>query len=272
MSDLLLNNTAASREPLQASFSDAANPLGLDGIEFIEYATTKPQALGQVLEMMGFRPVARHRSREILLYRQGGLNIVVNAHPSDAQGASHGSDVPSISAMALRVRDARAAYHYVLERGAWSVPTHAEVMEHARRFSAQLCTAVKLDGGQDYALASKTFDYIRAGRPILGLVGPGAQRAFLERCGMATLADPDDLEACVAALGKVARGGYTMSPDRGFLEGLIFWRKPEPAGDVVDPEAEAARLKTNAEQGLPVTAGETPIIKRRKKALLEGIF
>ncbi|MFC3685382.1 VOC family protein [Hydrogenophaga luteola] len=129
MSDLLLNNTAASREPLQASFSDAANPLGLDGIEFIEYATTKPQALGQVLEMMGFRPVARHRSREILLYRQGDLNIVVNAHPSDAQGASHGSDVPSISAMALRVRDARAAYHYVLERGAWSVPTHAEVME-----------------------------------------------------------------------------------------------------------------------------------------------
>jgi 4-hydroxyphenylpyruvate dioxygenase len=54
---------------------------------------------------------------------------VVNAHPSDAQGAGHGSDVPTISAMALRVRDARAAYHYVLERGAWSVPTHAEVME-----------------------------------------------------------------------------------------------------------------------------------------------
>jgi 4-hydroxyphenylpyruvate dioxygenase len=128
MSDLLLN-TAANREPLQASFSDAANPLGLDGIEFIEFATTKPQALGQVLEMMGFRPVARHRSREVLLYRQGELNIVVNAHPSDAQGASHGSDVPSISAMALRVRDARAAYHYVIERGAWSVPTHAEVME-----------------------------------------------------------------------------------------------------------------------------------------------
>ncbi len=128
VSDLLLN-TSDNREPLQASFSDAANPLGLDGIEFIEYATTKPQALGQVLEMMGFRPVARHRSREVLLYRQGDLNIVVNAHPSDAQGASHGSDVPTISAMALRVRDARAAYHYVLERGAWSVPTHAEVME-----------------------------------------------------------------------------------------------------------------------------------------------
>jgi 4-hydroxyphenylpyruvate dioxygenase len=128
MSDFLLN-PQESREPLQASFSDAANPLGLDGIEFIEYATAKPQALGQVLEMMGFRPVARHRSREVLLYRQGGLNIVVNAHPVDALGAGHGGDVPSISAIALRVRDARAAYHYVLERGAWSVPTHAEVME-----------------------------------------------------------------------------------------------------------------------------------------------
>jgi 4-hydroxyphenylpyruvate dioxygenase len=128
MSDLLLN-TPSGREPLQASFSDASNPLGLDGIEFIEYATTKPQALGQVLEMMGFRPVARHRSREVLLYRQGDLNVVVNAHPIDAKGASHGSETPSISAIALRVRDARAAYHYVLERGAWAVPTHAEVME-----------------------------------------------------------------------------------------------------------------------------------------------
>ena len=135
MSDLLVNTPALSaasgdeREPLQASFSDAANPIGLDGIEFIEYATPKPQALGQVLEMMGFKPVARHRSREVLLYRQAGLNIVVNGHPSDARGAGHGSDTPSISAIALRVRDARAAYAYVQERGAWEVPTHAQVME-----------------------------------------------------------------------------------------------------------------------------------------------
>ena len=128
MSDLLLK-PANEREPLQASFSDASNPLALDGIEFIEYATPKPQALGQVLEMMGFRPVARHRSREVLLYRQGGMNVVVNAHATDAKGASHGLELPEISAIALRVRDARAAYAYALERGAWDVPTHAEVME-----------------------------------------------------------------------------------------------------------------------------------------------
>ena len=128
MSDLLVKAEDA-REPLQASFSDASNPIGLDGIEFIEIATPKPQALGQVLEMVGFKPVARHRSREVLLYRQGDLNIVVNGHPSDVKGAAHGADVPAIAAVALRVRDARAAYAYVRERGAWEVPAHAEVME-----------------------------------------------------------------------------------------------------------------------------------------------
>jgi 4-hydroxyphenylpyruvate dioxygenase len=127
MSDLLTKTT--EREPLQHSFSDASNPVGLDGVEFIEYATSKPQALGQVLEMMGFKPVARHRSREVLLYRQGLLNIIVNAHPDEVRGASHGREAPVIAAIALRVRDARAAYNYVIERGAWSVPTHAQVME-----------------------------------------------------------------------------------------------------------------------------------------------
>jgi 4-hydroxyphenylpyruvate dioxygenase len=122
MSDLLLK---PQREPQQASFSDAANPIGLDGIEFIEYTTDKPQALGQVLEMMGFRPVARHRSREVMLYRQGGMNLVVNAHPADALGAGQ----PVISAIALRVRDARAAFAYATDRGAWAVPTSAQVME-----------------------------------------------------------------------------------------------------------------------------------------------
>lgn len=104
---------------------EGANPLGLEGIEFIEYATAKPQALGQVLENMGFKPVARHRSREVLLYRQGAINIIVNAH---AKGAPLG-DKPLISAIALRVHDAAAAYKRALDRGAWGVPTHVEVME-----------------------------------------------------------------------------------------------------------------------------------------------
>ena len=128
MSDLLTTDDA-EREPLQASWGDAGNPAGLDGIEFIEYATARPQALGQVLETMGFRPIARHRSREVLLYRQGSLNVVVNAHPADALAASQGSDAPVISAIALRVRDVRAAFRHVVDHGAWDVPARAELME-----------------------------------------------------------------------------------------------------------------------------------------------
>lgn len=117
--------TAADRE----SILEASNPLGLDGIEFIEYATSKPQALGQVLEMMGFRPIARHRSREVMLYRQGGMNVIVNAHiPAMPNGAAP-TDKPVLAAVALRVRDAAAAYQHALERGAWAVPSRVEVME-----------------------------------------------------------------------------------------------------------------------------------------------
>ncbi len=115
------------------AIGEVPNPLGLAGIEFIEYATSRPQALGQVLEMMGFRPVARHRSREVLLYRQGGMNVVINAHvadrPRDLPNNRAPTETPVITALALRVRDAAAAYRRALDRGAWGLPTQVEVME-----------------------------------------------------------------------------------------------------------------------------------------------
>ena len=88
------------------------NRLGIAGIEFIEYATSRPQALGQVLENMGFRPVARHRSREVTLYRQGTMNLVVNASPDDARVSGTVDGQPVISAVAFRVQDAKAAYEW----------------------------------------------------------------------------------------------------------------------------------------------------------------
>ena len=111
------------------SLADATNPLGLDGIEFVEFSTAKPQAFGQVLEMMGFRPVARHRSREVLLYRQGDMNIIINAHAGGLPRSVQPGETPVIAAIALRVRDAASAYRHALDRGAWTVPTHVEVME-----------------------------------------------------------------------------------------------------------------------------------------------
>ncbi len=106
-----------------------ANPLGLAGIEFIEYATPRPQALGQVLEAMGYCPVARHRSREVVLYRQGTMNLVVNAHPDDARVSAIEDGAPVISAVGLRVHDAGAAFRRCLALGAWECPSHAQPME-----------------------------------------------------------------------------------------------------------------------------------------------
>jgi 4-hydroxyphenylpyruvate dioxygenase len=116
-------------ETSREAISEVPNPLGMEGIEFIEFATSRPQALGQLLETMGFRPIARHRSREVLLYRQGGLNVIVNAHSRSPSAAMALNEKPEIAAIALRVRDAAAAYRRALDLGAWAVPVQVEVME-----------------------------------------------------------------------------------------------------------------------------------------------
>src|SRR3989344_66379 len=105
----------ATREAL----GDMPNPLGLQGIEFIEYATSRPQALGQALERMGFQPVARHRSREVLLYSQGDMNIIVNAHQDTERTGVHAppalTETPVLAAIAFRVGNAAAAVRRVVQ-------------------------------------------------------------------------------------------------------------------------------------------------------------
>jgi len=105
------------------------NPLGTDGFEFIEYAAPDPAALGALFESMGFAAVARHRSKDVRLYRQGAINFVVNGEPgSFAQSFArvHG---PSICAIAFRVKDAAYAYAKCVENGAWGVEAHPGPME-----------------------------------------------------------------------------------------------------------------------------------------------
>ena len=95
------------------------NPMGTDGFEFIEYAAPDPEAMGELFERMGFKPVAKHRHKNVTLYRQGGINFIVNAEPdSFAQrfARQHG---PSICAIAFRVQDAKAAYERAIALGAW---------------------------------------------------------------------------------------------------------------------------------------------------------
>jgi 4-hydroxyphenylpyruvate dioxygenase len=111
-------NAAAPPTPTR-TFTAWENPMGTDGFEFIEYAAPDPQAMGELFERMGFRPIARHRHKNVVLYRQGGINFIVNAEPdSFAQRFArlHG---PSICAIAFRVQDAKAAYERAISLGAW---------------------------------------------------------------------------------------------------------------------------------------------------------
>jgi len=105
------------------------NPMGTDGFEFVEYTAPDTAALGRLFQSMGFSAVARHRSKDVTLYRQGDVNFVVNAEPeSFAQSFArlHG---PSVCAIAFRVADAAKAYKRALELGAWGVEGKVGPME-----------------------------------------------------------------------------------------------------------------------------------------------
>jgi 4-hydroxyphenylpyruvate dioxygenase len=94
------------------------NPLGTDGFEFVEFTSPDPVALGELFEAMGFTAVARHRSKNVLRYKQGDIDFILNMEPRGQAAEFRGAHGPSINAMAFRVRDAAAALRLALERGA----------------------------------------------------------------------------------------------------------------------------------------------------------
>ncbi|HOA95817.1 MAG TPA: 4-hydroxyphenylpyruvate dioxygenase, partial [Quisquiliibacterium sp.] len=105
------------------------NPMGLMGFEFVEFAAPAPGVLEPVFERLGFSLVARHRSKQVLLYRQGGINFVVNNEPRSQAAyfaAEHG---PSACGMAFRVRDSHKAYARALELGAQPIDIPTGPME-----------------------------------------------------------------------------------------------------------------------------------------------
>jgi 4-hydroxyphenylpyruvate dioxygenase len=94
------------------------NPLGTDGFEFVEFTSHDPLALGRQFEAMGFTAVARHRSKNVLRYKQGDVDFILNMEPRGQAADFRGAHGPSINAMAFRVRDAAAALRLAIERGA----------------------------------------------------------------------------------------------------------------------------------------------------------
>ena len=105
------------------------NPMGLMGFEFVEFASPTPNTLEPLFEKLGFTLVAKHRSKDVLLYRQGHINFIVNRDPKSPAAyfaAEHG---PCACGLAFRVKDSHLAYNRALELGAQPVEIATGPME-----------------------------------------------------------------------------------------------------------------------------------------------
>src|SRR5882724_1682892 len=113
----------------QPAASDAVNPMATDGFEFVEYTAPDVGHLKTLFETLGFSAVARHRSKDVTLYRQGEVNFIVNAEPDSFAQAFARVHGPSVCAMAFRVKDAGAALKRAQALGAKPVQGKIGPME-----------------------------------------------------------------------------------------------------------------------------------------------
>ncbi|WAH64894.1 4-hydroxyphenylpyruvate dioxygenase [Xanthomonas hortorum] len=122
-------NTPISRPDPGMQVTTFDNPLGIDGFEFVEFAAPAGQVaqLHDYFRKMGFSPVLRHRSRAITVYRQGGVNFLLNEDPDSFAAdfaAAHG---PSACGFAIRFRTpAETVLQTVLGNGGEAVQDKAE--------------------------------------------------------------------------------------------------------------------------------------------------
>jgi 4-hydroxyphenylpyruvate dioxygenase len=105
------------------------NPMQLDGFEFVEFAGPDPKELDTLFKLLGFTRVAKHRSKNVTLYRQGDINFILNEEPRSRAGFFAEEHGPGACGMAFRVKDAHAAYSRAIELGAEPVEIPAGPME-----------------------------------------------------------------------------------------------------------------------------------------------
>jgi 4-hydroxyphenylpyruvate dioxygenase len=105
------------------------NPLATDGFEFVEFTSPEPERLKGLLELMGFTAVSKHRSKNVLRFRQGDINFILNMEPQGQPAEFRAAHGPSANAMAFRVKDAAKALQLAVERGAKAVQGPVGAME-----------------------------------------------------------------------------------------------------------------------------------------------
>lgn len=95
------------------------NPVALDGIEFVEYASLEPESLERLFLSLGFAKVGRHKSKDVILFRQGGVNFIVNKEKNSFAHDFAKKHGPSICAVGWRTKlRAEEALKVACSRGA----------------------------------------------------------------------------------------------------------------------------------------------------------
>lgn len=107
------------------------NPVGLTGIEFIEFAAPQPALLEQLFKRTGFTKVAQHKTKRVDLYRQNRVHFVLNRQPhtfAESFASQHG---PSICAVGFRVQNAGQAFQEAVARGARPIDMRNDPTSHS---------------------------------------------------------------------------------------------------------------------------------------------
>ena len=117
--------TMLEQQPDAAS----ANPLGLNGFEFVEFTSPEPDRMAAQFEALGFTATHRHPTKNITRYKQGRINLMLNRDDAGRVAAFRGVHGPSASAMAFRVADPQAALAWALENGAKATEEDDTVIE-----------------------------------------------------------------------------------------------------------------------------------------------
>jgi 4-hydroxyphenylpyruvate dioxygenase len=115
---ILAHEPSKPESSIPATGISKINPAGTRGFEFVEYTAEDTAALGRLFEQLGFQAVARHRSKAVTLYRQSGINFIVNQEPGSFAQAFARAHGPSACAMAFRVADAAQASERAVGLGA----------------------------------------------------------------------------------------------------------------------------------------------------------
>jgi 4-hydroxyphenylpyruvate dioxygenase len=105
------------------------NPIGTDGFEFVEFTSPEPEKLAAYFEQIGFTAVSKHRSKNVVRYKQNDINFILNMEPSGQAAEFRSAHGPSANAMAFRVRDAKHALEEAVKRGAEAVEGKVGPME-----------------------------------------------------------------------------------------------------------------------------------------------